>query len=125
MKMTACFKTGDRVRYQVSPDGCGNADLDGCVGTVVYVDGTACPYTVVLDELYTESVTEVRTERALYNCWWCRAVNLVKIPGPKPKTNMVAEAQRKWRKRLRKLALLAAREADLFLLSVNESEEGG
>lgn len=74
------FAVGDRVIYH--PNVYGNTELDGCAGTIIYVDGTACPYTVRFDEPYPAGVTEERVGAARENslrCWFCRKENLEKI----------------------------------------------
>ncbi len=87
---------GDRVRYIIPAGGMGNTDLEGCTGTVVYIDTTAIPVTVQLDEPYPDAVPELRVRdpratdadwrqyRVINNCWFCRAENLMRIESEPP-----------------------------------------
>ena len=74
------FKVGDRVMYKAVE--CGNGDLDGLTGTVIYVDGTRCPYTVEFDN-WTDphnGITDHRAKnRKQYGGWFCRPENLIKL----------------------------------------------
>lgn len=78
------FKVGDRVMYKAIE--CGNGDLDGLTGTVIYVDGTRCPYTVEFDDWsdVMNAVTDYRArkygiEPQPYHGWFCRPENLIKL----------------------------------------------
>jgi hypothetical protein len=76
------FKIGDRVAYRAVDSG--NTDLDGWVGTVVYVDGTLAPYTVRFDQFYRDGITDgrcparggVRQPASGGHDWFCREENL-------------------------------------------------
>lgn len=75
------FQVGDRVVYHDRV--AGNADLDGRHGTVIYVDGTRCPYTVERDEPYPEGLTDFRARENGIDpkhghSWFCREENLRK-----------------------------------------------
>ena len=78
------FKVGDRVMYKAVEYG--NGDLDGLTGTVIYVDGTRCPYTVEFDNWHDvcNGVTDYRARRhkiapKQYGGWFCRPENLIKL----------------------------------------------
>lgn len=78
------FKVGDRGIYHVNL--WGNGDLNGLVGTVIYVDDTRCPYTVEFDGFYdvANAVTDYRArkhgiEPRQYHGWFCRPENLTKL----------------------------------------------
>ncbi len=74
------FRLGDRVRYRLAPDGRGCVDIDGAEGTVVYIDKSACPYTVRLDRYYMGAVPEERAGHySIPNCWFCAVEHLEKI----------------------------------------------
>lgn len=71
------YAVGDRVVYRANEYG--NSDIDGWEGTVIFVDGTACPYTVRFDAAWLGGLTEDRTGNANANsmrCWFCREENL-------------------------------------------------
>lgn len=79
------FKIGDRVAYRAVDSG--NTDLDGWVGTVVYVDGTSAPYTVRFDNFYRGGIIDGRCPvrggvRPVANGgydWFCREENLTPL----------------------------------------------
>ena len=92
------YKVGDRVVYRAVESG--NTDLDGRVGTVVGIDGTAAPYTVRFDEPYVDAVRDERfggsaVER--WHDWWCKEENLssigVRIPVKKNEKNESKEGK--------------------------------
>ncbi|MBR0443662.1 MAG: hypothetical protein IIX15_04910 [Clostridia bacterium] len=71
------FAVGDRVVYRANEYG--NSDIDGWEGVVIFVDGTACPYTVRFDEAWLGGMSEERLgnrERNSMRCWFCREENL-------------------------------------------------
>ena len=55
------FKVGDRVVYRAGSYGDGF--LNGETGTVIFVDGTRCPYTVEFDRPIQDGVTDMRAEK--------------------------------------------------------------
>ena len=79
------FKIGDRVAYRAVDSG--NTDLDGWVGTVVYVDSTSAPYTVRFDQFYRDGITDgrcptrggVRQPASGGHDWFCREENLTPL----------------------------------------------
>lgn len=78
------FKVGDRVVYNAVEFG--NTDLDGKIGTIVYVDSTAAPYTVSFDDWRDEynGVHDLRAEKGgakypPFTQWFCAEQNLTKI----------------------------------------------
>ena len=78
------FKVGDRVIYHANL--WGNGDLNGRVGTVIYVDNTRCPYTVEFNGWVdvVNAVTDYRArehgiEPKQYHGWFCRPENLTKL----------------------------------------------
>lgn len=79
------FKIGDRVAYRAVDSG--NTDLDGWVGTVVYVDSTSAPYTVRFDNFYRDGITDgrcparggVRQPASGGHDWFCREENLTPL----------------------------------------------
>ena len=82
------FKVGDRVIYYA--DTWGNGDLNGRVGTVIYVDNTRCPYTVEFNGWVdvVNAVTDYRArehgiEPKQYHGWFCRPENLTKLEDEK------------------------------------------
>lgn len=84
-KATA-FAVGDRVMYHANVYG--NADIDGWIGEVIYVDGTHCPYTVRFDEAWVGGMTEERltdTRENFMRCWFCREENLSPVEKTKSK----------------------------------------
>lgn len=71
------FAVGDRVIYRANEYG--NSDIDGWEGVVIFVDGTACPYTVRFDEAWLGGMTEERLGNKEANsgrCWFCKECNL-------------------------------------------------
>lgn len=74
------FSIGDRVVYH--PLRYGNVDIDGREGTVIYIDGTECPYTVLFDEPFAgglgESRSHLPTDKTLGRCYFAKAENLSK-----------------------------------------------
>lgn len=74
---TERFAVGDRVVYH--PNVYGNADIDGWVGTIIYIDHTAIPYTVRFDVAWCGGMSEERVAAKDSNsmrCWYCREENL-------------------------------------------------
>ena len=78
------FKVGDRVVYNAV--GYGNTDLNGKVGTIIYVDNTGAPYTVQFDgwEDIHNGVHDLRAEKGgikypPFSQWFCKEENLKKI----------------------------------------------
>lgn len=78
------LKVGDRVIYYAET--WGNGDLNGRVGTVIYVDNTRCPYTVEFSDWVDviNAVTDYRArkngiEPKQYHGWFCRPENLKKL----------------------------------------------
>lgn len=71
------FRIGDRVVYRANEYG--NSDIDGWEGVVIFVDGTACPYTVRFDEAWIGGMTEQRVGNIAKNsgrCWFAKECNL-------------------------------------------------
>ena len=71
------FSVEDRVVYHANV--CGNTDIDCWEGTVIYVDGTVCPYTVRFEQSWVGGMTEERlsdTRESFMRCWFCREENL-------------------------------------------------
>lgn len=73
------FAVGDRVVYNAREAGVGW--MNGMHGTVIYVDGTRCPYTVEFDEKLVGGVTDERAARGSFKprygqSWFCREENL-------------------------------------------------
>jgi hypothetical protein len=74
---TERFAVGDRVVYH--PNTYGNADIDGWVGTIIYIDHTAIPYTVRFDVAWCGGMSEERVaarDSTSMRCWYCREENL-------------------------------------------------
>ena len=74
---TERFAVGDRVVYH--PNVYGNADIDGWIGTIIYIDHTAIPYTVRFDVAWCGGMSEERVASKDSNsmrCWYCREENL-------------------------------------------------
>ena len=71
------YAIGDRVIYRAREFG--NTDIDGWEGIVIFVDGTACPYTVRFDEAWIGGLTELRVGSLAKNsmrCWFAKECNL-------------------------------------------------
>lgn len=73
------FKVGDRVVYNAREAGCGW--MNGMRGTVVFVDGTRCPYTVEFDDKLPGGLTDERVKTKRYvpvsgRHWFCQEANL-------------------------------------------------
>jgi DNA-binding CsgD family transcriptional regulator/uncharacterized coiled-coil protein SlyX len=74
---TERFAVGDRVVYH--PNTYGNADIDGWVGTIIYIDHTDIPYTVRFDVAWCGGMSEERVaarDSTSMRCWYCREENL-------------------------------------------------
>lgn len=74
------FRVGDRVIYHAK--NYGDGFLNGKHGTVIYVDGTRCPYTVEFDDAIEEGLTDNRVLKVgiIPRRWqsrFCREENLV------------------------------------------------
>jgi hypothetical protein len=81
------FSVGDRVIYHANVYG--NADIDGWIGEVIYVDGTHCPYTVRFEQSWVGGMTEERlsdTRESFMRCWFCREENLSPVEETKKQT---------------------------------------
>ena len=73
------YNIGDKVRYR--KDDTGNPDIDGWVGTVIYVDTRT--YTVEFPQEIFDGVTDYRArdigiEPKQGHGWWCREEHLEK-----------------------------------------------
>ena len=83
---TERFAVGDRVVYH--PNVYGNADIDGWVGTIIYIDDTAIPYTVRFDVAWCGGMSEERVaakDSTSMRCWYCREENLEAVVPPQKK----------------------------------------
>ena len=73
------FRVGDRVVYYAR--NFGDGFLNGKHGTVIYVDGTRCPYTVEFDDEIEEGLTDNRVLKVgiiprRWHSRFCREENL-------------------------------------------------
>ena len=71
------YKVGDRVRYQIKNTG--HDELHGLICTIVYVDDSAIPYTIVPDKPIEGGVTDKRIphhNQYKDSCWFATEENL-------------------------------------------------
>ena len=78
------WRVGDRVEYRKADGAPGSSMLNGCRGTVVYIDGQEASCTVRFDKIVPLGVTEMRGGLYEKNCWYCRPDSLIGVPGRPP-----------------------------------------
>ena len=78
------WRVGDRVEYRKADGAPGSSMLNGCRGTVVYIDGQEDCCTVRFDKIVPLGVTETRGGLYEKNCWYCRPDSLIGVPGRPP-----------------------------------------
>ena len=78
------WRVGDRVEYRKADGAPGSSMLNGCRGTVVYIDGQEASCTVRFDKIVPLGVTETRGGLYEKNCWYCRPDSLIGVPGRPP-----------------------------------------
>ena len=78
------WRVGDRVEYRKADGAPGSSMLNGCRGTVVYIDGQEACCTVRFDKIVPLGVTETRGGLYEKNCWYCRPDSLIGVPGRPP-----------------------------------------
>lgn len=89
------WRVGDRVEYRKAEGAPGSSMLNGCRGTIVYIDGQEASCTVQFDDIVPLGVTETRGDVYAKNCWYCRPDSLIAVPGRPP----VKEKEGKGRKK--------------------------
>ena len=75
------WRVGDRVEYRKAEGAPGSSMLNGCRGTIVYIDGQEASCTVQFDDIVPLGVTETRGGLYEKNCWYCRPDSLIGVPG--------------------------------------------
>ena len=78
------WRVGDRVEYRKADGAPGSSMLNGCRGTIVYIDGQEASCTVQFDDIVPLGVTETRGGLYEKNCWYCRPDSLIGVPGRPP-----------------------------------------